>query len=80
MVNNAANELIALADGDLLMGGRFTEVGGRAVRHFARVKVTPSLRIRAFLQGPFDAGSRLMGNNLSQIQAIPLQEPCTAMG
>lgn len=80
VLNNAANELIALADGDLLMGGRFTEVGGRAVRHFARVNVTPTLRIRAFLQGPFDTGSRLMGNNLSQIQAMPLQEPYTAMG
>lgn len=80
VLDGRADELRTLANGHLLVGGSFTQIGGRPVRHFARVHVTPTLRVRAFLQGPFDMGTLLMDNNLSQIQAIPLQEPYTALG
>lgn len=76
----AGTSMVATASGDLLMGGSFTSVDGRAVHHFVRVEVTPTLHVRAFLQGPFDMGTQLMNNNLSQIQVIPLQEPYTALG
>ena len=80
VLDGPADELRTLANGHLLVGGSFTQIGGRPVRHLARVHVTPTLRVRAFLQGPFDMGTLLMDNNLSQIQAIPLQEPYTALG
>ena len=72
--------MIATASGDLFMGGSFTSVDGRAVAHLVRVKLTPTLRVRAFLQGPFDPGTQLMNNNLGQLAAIPLTEPYTGLG
>lgn len=62
------------------MGGGFTTMGGRAASHFARVTTTPTIRVRALLQGPFNIDTQLMDNNLAQLAAIPLTEPYTALG
>lgn len=72
--------MVATASGDLLMGGSFTNVDGRAIGHLVRVKLTPTVRVRAFLQGPFDPITQLMNNNLGQLAAIPLTEPYTDLG
>lgn len=72
--------MVATSSGDLLMGGSFTSVDGRAIGHVVRVMLTPTLHVRAFLQGPFDPGTQLMNNNLGQLAAIPLIEPYADLG
>ena len=40
----------------------------------------PGIRVKAFLQGPFDTGTGLMQDSLRQQGLLPLQEPYTAAG
>lgn len=41
---------------------------------------TVSLRVKAFLEGPFDSGTGRMGDMLRQAGLIPLTEPYSALG
>lgn len=40
----------------------------------------PGVKMRMALDGPFDAGTRLMGDDLRAMGALPLQEPYTGLG
>jgi len=72
--------LIATASGALLLGGPFTQVGSTLVSHFARVRMSPTLHVRAFLEGPFNTFDQIMDSDLAQLGAIPFTEPFTALG
>lgn len=44
------------------------------------VDCPPSLKIRMALDGPYEASTGMMGDNLRAMAALPLQEPYTALG
>ena len=75
--------LAALPDGDVLVGGEFTELNDVGKNRLARVNggdVSVSVSVRAFLQGPYDGGTQTMTDALRSASLLPVIEPYSALG
>lgn len=75
--------LALLADGDVLVGGEFTELNDVGKNRLARVNggdVSVSVYVRAFLQGPYNSGTQTMTDALRAGGLLPVIEPYSALG
>ncbi|MBP7450711.1 MAG: hypothetical protein KA817_11800, partial [Flavobacteriales bacterium] len=75
--------LTMLPDGDMIVGGEFTELNDTGKNRLARVNggdVFVAVSPRVFLQGPYDSGTQTMSDALRTAALVPSIEPYTALG
>ncbi|QQR87933.1 MAG: delta-60 repeat domain-containing protein [Flavobacteriales bacterium] len=81
--NDVVRALATLPDGDVLVGGGFTQFDGATRGRLVRLNGgdgTVALSVKVLLEGPFNSVSGLMGDGLRSAGLVPLSEPYSALG
>lgn len=81
--NDVVRALATLPDGDVLVGGGFTQFDGATRGRLVRLNGgdgTVALSVKVLLEGPFNSVSGVMGDGLRSGGLVPLSEPYSALG
>lgn len=81
--NDVVRALATLPDGDVLVGGGFTQFDGATRGRLVRLNGgdgTVALSVKVLLEGPFNSVLGLMGDGLRSGGLVPLSEPYSALG
>lgn len=81
--NDVVRALAVLPDGDVLVGGGFSQFDGTVRGRLVKLEGGDgyvALSAKVLLEGPFNNGTGLMGDGLRSNGLVPLQEPYSALG